>query len=183
MTDNEKLIEEAVTAFNRGWLTAHDKGDRTTRTRTGIEAALAVFEKAHTPTDDEREALIEASRRLSEGLDPDLRGGWTVLPDDLLADFRAVMTVTRRWKAEPFVPDWDVDAAARRVKAREDARLGEPSDAKVEAAARALFEEPGHDPESPDFMSWDDVVAEDRERADIWREDARRVLRAAGGVR
>ena len=61
MTDNKKLIEEAVTAFNRGWLTAHDKGDRTTRTRTGVEAALAVFEKAHTPTDDEREAAVTAA--------------------------------------------------------------------------------------------------------------------------
>lgn len=58
----------------------------------------------------------------------------------------------------------------------------EPSEAQVEAAARALFEEPGHDPNSPDFMSWDEVVATDGKRADLWRDDARRVLRAARAV-
>lgn len=87
------------------------------------ERAFLAGRSSRTPTDDEREALSEASRRLSEGLDPDLRDGWTVLPDELLEDFRSVMAATRRWKDKRFVPDWDMDAVARRVKAREDAML------------------------------------------------------------
>ena len=56
---------------------------------------------------------------------------------------------------------------------------GEPSDAQVEAAAQAMFEPdgPGGD------YTWAEMVVEDPSRADIWREDARKVLRAAGGAR
>jgi hypothetical protein len=57
------------------------------------------------------------------------------------------------------------------------------TDEMVERAARALFEEPGHDPESPDYTTWADVVAETPERAAIWRDDARRVMVAALGGR
>jgi hypothetical protein len=62
MTDNERLIEEAAradfyaTPDDRIWEDISDK-ERTLRLR-GMAAALAVFEKAHTPTDDEREALV-----------------------------------------------------------------------------------------------------------------------------
>lgn len=65
MTDNEKLIEEARVAFTEAWdaedrrIENWDRDARGThsRSRAGIRAALAVFQKAHTPTDDEREAL------------------------------------------------------------------------------------------------------------------------------
>lgn len=98
-----------------------------------------------------------------------------------------------------FLAGWDARAGRRRTVQGEPTPLarmkgalgegqvidvpresqGEPSDAQVEAGARALFEEPGHNPDSPDYMSWDDVVAEDSGRAAIWRDDARRVVRAA----
>ena len=65
MTDNEKLIEEARVAFTEAWdaedrrIENWDRDARGThsRSRAGIRAALAVFQKARTPTDDEREAL------------------------------------------------------------------------------------------------------------------------------
>lgn len=54
----------------------------------------------------------------------------------------------------------------------------------VEVAARAMFEEPGAvDPTSPEYMTWAEVVATDHSRADIWREDARRVLEAVEAAR
>lgn len=75
MTDNKKLIEEALTAYWGGADNAKESGSV-----EGIRAALAVFEKAHTPTDDEREALtylITAFRFRERGLrgtamEPDL---------------------------------------------------------------------------------------------------------------
>ncbi|MCE0510864.1 hypothetical protein LVJ59_17590 [Microbacterium sp. KKR3/1] len=54
----------------------------------------------------------------------------------------------------------------------------EPSDARVEVAARAMFEPDGPGGE----YTWAEMVVEDPSRADIWREDARRVLRAASSV-
>lgn len=58
------------------------------------------------------------------------------------------------------------------------------TDVTVEAAARAMFEEPGAvDPSSPDYMTWDEMAATDSTRADIWRADARRVLDAVEAVR
>ncbi|MFJ2506307.1 hypothetical protein [Microbacterium sp. NPDC087592] len=51
MTDNEKLIEEAAKAIVEVTVDSMDSARELAR------VALAVFEKAHTPTDDEREAL------------------------------------------------------------------------------------------------------------------------------
>lgn len=53
MTDNEKLIEEAAKAIYEAQVEESTCGDL-------ARAALAVFEKAHTPTDDERGALARA---------------------------------------------------------------------------------------------------------------------------
>lgn len=50
--------------------------------------------------------------------------------------------------------------------------------ARVEAAARALF----HDPLASDDYTWEEMVAEDNSRAELWRDDARRVLAAADAV-
>lgn len=51
-------------------------------------------------------------------------------------------------------------------------------DARVEAAARELF----HDPLSLGDYTWEEMVVEDKSRADLWRADARRVLAAADAV-
>jgi hypothetical protein len=51
-------------------------------------------------------------------------------------------------------------------------------DARVEAAARELF----HDPLSLGDYTWEEMVVEDKSRADLWRDDARRVLAAADAV-
>lgn len=60
MTDNEKLIEEARRAYLDAWAATNlEDVPPGTRSRNGIIAALAVFEKAHTPTDNEREARLE----------------------------------------------------------------------------------------------------------------------------
>jgi len=48
----------------------------------------------------------------------------------------------------------------------------------VERAAQAMFE----DPLSSAEYSWAEMVVEDPTRADIWRDDARRVLNATAGV-
>ena len=67
MNQREQLIEKARDAFVKAWEAENervenwDRDARGThsRSRAGIEAALAVFEEANTPTDDEREALAE----------------------------------------------------------------------------------------------------------------------------
>lgn len=71
MTDNEKLIEEAAQAIyghnpeQQPWdgepMGLAEAGDshRANMARRQAEDAMAVFEKAHTPTDDEREALAK----------------------------------------------------------------------------------------------------------------------------
>jgi hypothetical protein len=80
----------------------------------------------------------------------------------------------------------DLRAQADRIEATADP---EPSphpvtEADVEVAARAMFEEPGAvDPASPDYMTWAEVTATDATRAEIWREDARRVLEAVEAAR
>lgn len=60
---NEKLIEEAAKAIQALDFPDHGIGwdESTEYYRESARAALAVFEKAHTPTDDEREALRVAS--------------------------------------------------------------------------------------------------------------------------
>lgn len=56
MDDNEELIEEARRAYLDAWAATNlEDVPPVTRSRNGIIAALAVFEKARTPTDDKRE--------------------------------------------------------------------------------------------------------------------------------
>lgn len=55
---------------------------------------------------------------------------------------------------------------------------GDPTEEQIERAARALFEDPNVTAE----YTWAEMVTEDPSRADIWREDARRVLAAAGAA-
>jgi len=74
MTDNEKLIEDVAKAIMEA---SHGEGEWEFREPMEEElylrrarAALAVFEKAHTPTDDERGALTKrfADRIFEAGL-------------------------------------------------------------------------------------------------------------------
>lgn len=98
-TDNEKLIEEAARAI----LASEGIGPEEDGTYWGeatwpnavkdARTAFAVFEKAHTPTDDEREALIDTMRnapthgnivvRYDEAADAILAAGFrrTVVPE------------------------------------------------------------------------------------------------------
>lgn len=58
MTDNEKLIEEAAKAiYFRADEIGINREVGQLQSEALARAALAVFEKAHTPTDDDREAL------------------------------------------------------------------------------------------------------------------------------
>lgn len=49
---------------------------------------------------------------------------------------------------------------------------------QLEAATKALFEPP----ELPDHYGYAEMLAEDPERAALWRADAKRVLEAAGFI-
>ncbi|WP_417540766.1 hypothetical protein [Microbacterium maritypicum] len=67
MTDKKKLIEEARRAYLDAWAETNLADvPPGTRSRNGIIAALAVFEKAHTPTDDERQVFDAIADRLGE---------------------------------------------------------------------------------------------------------------------
>ena len=72
MTDNEKLIEEAATAM---WADPEQWATITEPVRDDFRgmarSALAVFEKAHTPTDDEREALARVAAKIERVPDSD----------------------------------------------------------------------------------------------------------------
>ncbi|MDY0829099.1 hypothetical protein SK224_08150 [Microbacterium sp. BG28] len=57
-------------------------------------------------------------------------------------------------------------------------RPSPPTEEQVEAAARAMFE----DPDSHSSYSWKRVVVDDPRRAAVWRADARRALEAAARV-
>lgn len=78
MSDGKQLIEEARLAFVEAW---EEEDARTTfnsaarsehnRSRAGIRAALAVFEKARTPTDDEREVWARVVAKINRVPDSD----------------------------------------------------------------------------------------------------------------
>ena len=55
--------------------------------------------------------------------------------------------------------------------------LADPPVEVVERAARALFE----DPISSGSYTWAEMVQEDESRAELWRDDACRILKAAFG--
>lgn len=75
---------------------------------------------------------------------------------------------------------WFPDAEETLAVLRANGLLSEgtPSEAQVERAARALFEDPHM---SADY-TWAELVEDDPTRAEIWRIDARRTLTAAAGV-
>lgn len=69
-----------------------------------------------------------------------------------------------------------LDGVRRLRRARGLLSEGAPSDEQVERAAKSLFENGLGEGD----YTWAELIVEDPSRADIWREDARRALTAAG---
>lgn len=94
MNDNEKLIEEAAKAI-RGVRTVTFRGEDgylsvgSADSETIARAALAVFEKAHTPTDDEREALRGEAEKVQ-------RAAWAEIHDAQVERARIIADL-REW--------------------------------------------------------------------------------------
>ncbi|UJD20746.1 hypothetical protein SEA_ALUMINUMJESUS_9 [Microbacterium phage AluminumJesus] len=183
MNDNEKLIEEAAEAMRR----AHAENGFVTLFTDWARVALAVFEKAHTPPDAEREALASfVTNRLADN-------GYAVPRPEVwlaLSNWEALNAPLRRsevpeqsaetvhrgtfghvWPCPLFyVGNWRrVDSGHEPVReCTNTAACGspeqqdEPSDAQVNLAVEALAA--AWTPEDP-------------------RTAVRAALRAAGGVR
>ena len=145
MTDNEKLIEEARVAFTEAWraedsriwhLPADAAVPKHTRSRAGIAAALAVFEKAHTPTDDEREALLTEADALVASWDQ--RGSWSSdSPVGMV--MRLAVALRRSEVPEPSVlPTFFAPKPGSTTNRLASEPQGEPSDAEAWAAAHAF---------------------------------------------
>lgn len=153
-----------------------------------------------TPTDDEREALIALGLASYSKIMSDGYPSGVMRTNEEAADLVLAAGFRRSEVPEPSAEDYPdgwfvfgshapypwvgkMEFSAEKDEAGmplwERPVQGEPSDAQVEAAAQAMFEPdgPGGD------YTWAEMVVEDPSRADIWREDARKVLRAAGGAR
>jgi len=198
VNDREKLIEEAAKA-----IAEFTNPDDWTAFRDEAGAALAVFEKALgeatvTPTDDERctycgqefpsPISIHHSKDecVPERCSACGKEGCELisLESDILPEPSADVIEEARAKAALRFPAADdTDAALARAGFIEGYLAhaepqGEPSDAAVDAAAQAMFEPDGPGGE----YTWAEMVVEDPSRADIWREDARKVLRAVAAT-
>ena len=76
-------------------------------------------------------------------------------------------------------------AGVEAERARAAAETTEITDAMVEAAARSLFNggQPDEDDTTdPDQLSWSSMAEDDKSRADLYRDDARRILADALGA-
>lgn len=168
-----------------------------------VTNALAVFEKAHVPTDDEREALARL-------VDP----GAFVSLDPAVVDPRWLAEVEHRQQEARHHAERIAAAGFRRSEVPEpqgDDRThefanmaaimgipepqGEPSDAQVDTIATAIAVAANADYWTDEIAEWEGAEAwyreaypnerphmayEDREQ---FRKQARAALRAAGGVR
>jgi len=127
MTDNKQLIEETAKAIMEA---SHGEGEWEFREPLEEElylrrarAALAVFEKAHTPTDDEREALAQwLHMRFAWPNSPSERTPWLDLPKHLKEGWRDLAgdapTGFRRSEVpEPTVEEWNARIESERNKA------------------------------------------------------------------
>lgn len=170
MTDNEKLIEDAAKAIHEALLA---KGGY----RGGAEAALAVFEKAHTPTDDEREALWKVIDKERRGWVRMGSGDSTVLRDVILASgFRRSEVPEPSGKRHawqcmvPYSPEGSCAEPGCGCWCHKGEPQGEPSDAQVEEVKRHMWHEPSK-------------RCGCGARIETLDDQVRHVLRAAGGVR
>lgn len=191
MTDhNEKLIEEARRAKTAVYLATDARvADDLSRIIGGLADALEAVEKAHTPTDDEREALAR------------------IVQDVLLVNYDAArrivdeMVATPAWpfhRSEATEPSAeDVSAYLRGDEAHFSKRAepqGEPSDAQVDAVGVAIAVAANADYWTDEIAEWENAEGWEREAypdnypstayedREEFRKQARAALRAAGGV-
>ncbi len=180
MTDKrEELIEEAAKAMrDTGQL-----GGRNPDVYKLAEAALAVFEQAHTPTDDEREALIAEADELVATWDQ--RGSWAPdSPVGLVMRFASYLRRTVQGEPSATCPKCGTavtDQTPSTFYTSHDETCGgaleepqgEPSDAAIIAGLRAFFD---YENKKPVPNSW---------ALSYWgpsAEQMRRALRAAAAT-
>lgn len=202
MNDNEKLIEEAAAAAQEATRQKHRPTWRKLpeyvkeNYRAHARAALAVFEKAHNPTVDEREALetvIAVTWRdmYSTPTDRDFA-------DAILAAGFRRSEVPESSAGRELTPCGNLVCTGCRVcgcPALGIEPQGEPSEAQVDAVAAAIAVAADADYWTDEIAEWEGAEAwyreaypnehphmayEDREQ---FRKQARAALRAAGGVR
>lgn len=186
MTSREELIKEAAKA-----MLDDSHGEGTWEHREQIEeelylrrarAALAVFEKAHAPTDDEREALaylITAHRFRERGLSGAI-GEPEVAVARPLADFLVAEGFRRSEVPEPSAEQPKHLCAAHPFGCPEP--QGEPSDAQRHARAR--LQARIHEEHAPHFhLGQCKCGAKLGDSIDWNWHLTGAALRAAGGVR
>lgn len=177
MTDNEKLIEEAAKAIYETRDDAYDLDvweqlDRTQQERyvCDARAALAVFQKAHTPTGNERKAWRdEAIRRyphaeVAKYMRQALQNAF-IEGAKFAAGFRR--------SEVPMRSILLTDHKVQHLSHPQSGKWGEPSKAQVEAGAKTLANRMMDGP-------WEDLLDTIQED---YRHDTRAVLRAASAER
>ena len=187
-TDHEKLIDEAR-AFSSQSFLGMSTARSLDRAIVLIRDLVAVFEKAHTPTDDEREAALDSERlrQIAEWLRMDLGQVETARRVELIADRHDHLAAgfRRTVQGEPPADERAARAELRRIVDIDDARRvlvssadvravldalqartvqGEPSDAQVDAVAVAIAK-------AADADYWTDEIAE-WENAEQWEREA-----------
>jgi len=180
MTD-EKLIEEAAKAIFEADPPNNPHGpnsdlvfdepytrDHSARARKHARAALAVFEKAHTPTDDEQEALAFA---VAPGDEVGLGDAISIIRGKTVE--ATIDWVRRNYAVAPGLDDEHVGQLIIALNLVRNAPepQGEPSDAQVLAAAIALT--------GGSAILFAELDAETQER---YLDDARAALRASFAV-
>ena len=143
MTDNEKLIEEAAEAMldaARELLGVETIGERPREmTREYARRAFAVFEKAHTPTGDEREAQGWREAAMYDG-DAQTQ-------DDFMTGWRTADRLRRSEVPEPLFPDQSIAEAVEIMREAETHRTtrpeqqGEPSAAQVAEIEQRVYDQ------------------------------------------
>ena len=188
-TDREKLIEEAAKAIYNddpawGYVYEDDHGehgapwdhlgdDLHEKFRSLAKGALAAFEQASTPSDDEREALAEAfdeMHRITEGgcdtrgedvADLVLRAGFRCTVQGEPSGHRAILIQQARAHADDYRRYDDTEdlvgtlVGMANMLAADAPVQGEPTDAEVNRASLALDEDGWNGHEEP--LAWEDL--------------------------
>ena len=140
--NREELIEAARVAYVEAWEAKRKEIGRGiaepgAKSRAGIQAALAVFEQAHTPTtptDDEREALIDVMvmTKLSDYAATDMSTIHQAVDAILAAGFRRTVqgepTDAQVEHMRRVLNDADIDYSAREQRADAGGGEMEPGD-------------------------------------------------------
>lgn len=189
-SDNEKLIEEAAKAI---WAatdaltweqTSEDLRDSC---RVEARAALAVFEKAHTPTDDEREgdekAILNAlydSRESFTGVGAEVGTDETAILVDYVPEIVLALGFRRSGATEPQGEPSDAPEYSYEI-IRTDIISALASDGFAYLEAEGLVKRFEHHVLTS--HAFDPVTDEDRCLCGLPVDSPRHALRAAGGVR